>query len=63
MRKNKLWINALLSWSPAHRDMPKANRSKNPKILLPSVATMLKSSARPGDTHGLAMVPLIAPNK
>ena len=42
---------------------PKANKSKKPKTLLPSVATMVKINARPGDTQGEATDPLAIPKK
>ena len=42
---------------------PKVNNNMNPKILLPNVATMLRRSASPGETHGEAIVPLAAPKR
>ena len=42
---------------------PNANKSKNPKNLFPSVATIVNIKARPGDTHGDATEPLAIPNK
>lgn len=42
--------------------MPKANKSRNPKKRLFSVATMLSKRIRPGETQGEAIVPLATPN-
>ena len=43
------------------KPIPNANNNANPINRFPIVATMLKTSASPGETHGDAIVPLTAP--
>ena len=44
-----------------HSPMPKKKSKRKPSNLLPRLVTILNNNNRPGDKHGDATVPLIAP--
>src|SRR3990167_1648475 len=60
-KRFKLLANVPIKISGVLRPKPKIKSKHSPNSLLPKVATIVNSNAKPGDKQGEATVPLITP--